>query len=263
MTVYAARPANSPADRPADYAIKVIRRDCQEVDLALAMLARESQVGRAISHPHVVTIFTAHLEANPPHLSMPRLEGQSANELMVPGKPLNATKAIWIARQIAEGLGELHAAGWIHGDVKPANVHVSKAGHATLLDLGLAHRVGEQSAASETELIGTLHYMPPERFTSSLAADERSDIYSLGVMLFELLTGYLPFAATSPAEWAEAHRTAEPIDSRKFVPELHSRLGRLVKRMLAKDPLRRPQSAAEVVDRLVGLEVELFEDQFR
>jgi serine/threonine-protein kinase len=149
----------------------------------------------------------------------------------------------------------------IHADVKPSNVVVAPDGHATLVDLGFVHSPHESRHWSTRPVYGTLNYIAPEAITSSLAADERSDIYSLGVMLYEMLVGALPFAADDAAGLISMHREARPRCIRSHRPDLPKPVASLVHRMLAKDTLRRPESAEEVAEQLVRLEVECFADR--
>ena len=138
---------------------------------------------------------------------------------------------------------------------------LSPLGHATLFDLGFAQRPRAAIPAGSRPIAGTLAYMAPETVVSALATDIRSDIYSLGVTLFELLTGRLPFDATDPAQLVAQHRQELPADLRVLAPHLPTRVARLVRQMLAKEPLRRPQTPRELIDRLAALEIETFADR--
>ena len=128
----------------------------------------------------------------------------------------------------------------------------------TLLDLGFARRADETGSVVERCVTGTCNYIAPEMITSALRADIRSDIYSLGVMLFEVLSGRLPFEGKDLAELATLHRQARAPDLRRLVPHLPTAVVRLVREMLAKQPLRRPQTPRELIDRLAALEILTF-----
>ena len=164
-------------------------------------------------------------------------------------------QALWIARQVAEALDAMHVCQWLHGDVKPANVVVSLGGHATLIDFGLALRKHEAMLTAERTARGTLNYLAPEVMTSAYCADQRSDIYSLGISLFEMLTGRLPFVGNNAADLIELHRCQPLPDARRFMTELGRDVVLLLKRMTAKQPLRRQQNARELIDELMPLEV--------
>ena len=146
-------------------------------------------MGQSVSHPHLVPVLAASVLEPPRLLVMPWLEGASLQARLAAGETFNIPKALWIARQTAEALDGLHAAGWMHGDVTPGNIHVSPAGHVTLIDLSFARRSDEIGSAADRPIMGTCSYIAPEYLTSALRPDIRSDIYSLGVVLFEMLSG--------------------------------------------------------------------------
>jgi serine/threonine protein kinase len=147
----------------------------------------------------------------------------------------------------------------VHGDIKPSNIMVSPTGHVTLLDLGFARRIaGCGDEPRDLPFLGTLCYCAPELLTSRLRADTRSDLYSLAVVLYEMLVGSVPFASQDAAEVVRRQREEKPLDVRIVAPHIPARVARLINQMLSKDPLRRVQTAAEVVERLAGLEIETF-----
>lgn len=252
--VYRARPAGTPG-RPASYAVKVLDERWQHQPAAIATIAREAEVGRAVRHPHLAAILDAHLSGAPHHLVMPWLEGQSLEERLATGR-LPLADCLWLARQAAEALAALEAAGWMHGDVKPANVMIGPNGHATLIDFGFARRPRDTASILDRAVLGTIHYIAPEVLVDSQRADIRSDIYSLGVVLYQMLTGRRPLEGESVAELARAHREQRPAALRNFAPEVPSGVASLVHRMLSKEPLRRPSSPASLVQRLAGFEID-------
>ena len=174
------------------------------------------------------------------------------------GRQFDVPAVLWIARQTAEALDALHAAGWTHGDVSPGNIHVSPSGHVTLIDLSFARRRDEDGSAVDRPVMGTFRYIAPEHITSSLATDIRSDIYSLGVVLFEMLAGRAPFLGEDLAELAVEHRQSAPPDLRRLAPQVPREVALLVCQMMAKNPLRRPQTPRELIERLVRLEIGAF-----
>jgi serine/threonine protein kinase len=259
-SVYQARPTGSPADRPGAYALKVLRPEWQDDSRGLAALARETLVGRQVANAHLVPVLAAQLVDPPYYLAMPLLEGHSlAQQLRAHGQ-LALPVAFWIARQVAEALEALHQGGWMHGDVKPSNILVAPCGHATLIDLGFARQTSELGSVADRPVLGTIQYIAPEMLYSSLGGDTHSDVYSLGVTMFEMLTGRLPFDAQDIAELAAQHRQGLPGDLRSLLPHLPTRAARLANQMLAKEPLRRPLPR-DLVDRLAALEIETFADR--
>src|SRR5215469_15166754 len=257
--VYAARPVSHPADRPAGYAIKILADRWAGHPAAIEVMRREAVVGRKISHPHLISVLSAHVGAAPYFLVMPLLEGASLAQRLAAGDRPTVPVALWFARQAAEALDALHQAEWMHADVKPSNLFVSPDGHATLLDLGFARQPVDASSIVDRCVTGTMHYIAPEMLTSALRPDIRSDIYSLGATLYETLGGRPPFHAPSLEELADLHRQAEPHPLRLLNPLLPAEIGRLVHQMLAKEPLRRPQTPSEIIERLVSLEIETFD----
>ncbi len=258
--IYRARASEAPSDgerRPPAYALKMLRPDCQTSGQALGMLAREAQVARQVSHPHLIAIFEAQLKRPPQYLVMPWLEGASLQMCAAGQRSFDPPAVLWIARQAAEAMAALERAGWTHGDIKPSNIFLSPTGHLTLLDLGFAHRRDEPNR-EPLALAGTGYYLSPEHFIAAGRPDVRSDIYSLGVVLYQLLAGHLPLEGPTLEAMALAHRQSAPLPLRRATPHVPRRVAELVQRMLAKDPLRRPQSPAELVAELVRLEIETF-----
>ncbi len=259
--VYQARSTGGSRTAPASYALKLLKAPWDEDPRGLELLAREARVGRKIAQAHLVPVLAANLDEPPYFVVMPLLEGRTLSWQIASGERPAVPLAMWVARQIAEALEALEAAGWMHADVKPSNIFLSTTGHATLIDLGHAQRRGEALSLTARPLVGTLPYMAPELLVSALAADIRSDLYSLGVTLFQLLTGRLPFDGGDAAQLMAQHRQELPADLRVLAPHLPLRVARLVRQMLAKEPLRRPQSPRELVDRLAALEIETFADR--
>lgn len=260
---YRARPAGCPADRPAAYALKLLRRRWWQEPQAVGLLKREALVGRTVSHRHLVSVLAARTRRPPYYLVTPWLEGETlARQSSGTGQPkMELPIALWTARQVAEALGALHEAGWTHGDVKPGNILLSPPGHVTLLDLGFARRPDENGSAADRPVLGTCRYIAPEAITSALAVDIRSDIYSLGAVLFEMLAGRPPFEAGGLAELAVQHREARAPGLRRLVPHVPGQVARLVAQMLGKQPLRRPQTPGELVERLAALEIATFAER--
>jgi serine/threonine-protein kinase len=256
--VYRARPTGAEGVRAPAYAVKLLRAKWEDDSRAIDLLRREARVGRAVSHPHLIPVLAAGVREPPYFVVMPWLTGRTLDELHLGEGPLDLPVVLWLARQVAEALEALEAAGWMHGDVKPTNIFVSEAGHVTLLDLGFARRPDETGSAADRCVVGTCNYIAPELITSALAADVRSDIYSLGVVLFELLSGRLPFQSSNLAELAAQHKQARPPDLRSLSPQLPIGVINLVHQMLAKQPLRRPQTPGELIERLAELEIQTF-----
>jgi eukaryotic-like serine/threonine-protein kinase len=259
--IFRARPAGSAPNQPASYALKMLLPAWQNDPQAVRLMQREALVGQSVSHPHLVPILFASVQQAPRFVVMPWLEGVTLQQRLDSTKRFDLPQVLWIARQMTEALDALHQAGWMHGDVKPGNIMLSREGHATLLDLGFARRSDETGSAVDRCVLGTFHYIAPEFLTSTLRADIRSDIYSLGAVLYHILTGRLPFASSDLAELATHHKQSLPPNLLRVAPHLPAGVARLVHSMLAKDPMRRPQTPRELSDSLARLEIETFTER--
>ncbi len=256
--VYQARPAESP-DSPANYAVKALRREWWQDPLAIEVMRREAWVGRQASHPNLITVLGAQVTQPPFYLALPHLKGESLAAMLAGGRRPSLPQALWIARQACEALTALaEQAGVIHADVKPSNLMIAPDGHTTLLDLGFCQTPSEARNWASRPVVGTLNYIAPERVTSACAADTRSDLYSLGATLYEMLAGHPPFQAAGPAELIAMHRQAKPRCLRDARLGMPKPVASLVHRLLAKEPLRRPDSPAAVADELARLEIACF-----
>ncbi len=261
--VYLARPAGT-ENSPAAYAIKSLKREWWSEPTAIEMQRREAWVGQRVHSPHVVSVLSAGLTAPPYYTVMPRLEGMSAAELLASGAKPPLPVALWIARQAAQGLDAIwRTVGMIHGDVKPANLMVGPDGHTTLIDLGFcqggfSQSPGDTKSWAERPVVGTLRYLAPERVTSTMTVDIRSDLYSLGATLYELIAGRPPHDGDTPAALIHQHRSQRPECLRSVAPGTPKPVASLVHRLMSKDPLRRPATPEEVVNELAPLEIECF-----
>jgi serine/threonine protein kinase len=252
--VYKARQRN--LDRTV--AIKIIRSELLEDQNAVRRFQREAKAVAKLAHPNIVAIFDA-AEADGVHyLVMEYLEGEDLGSLVRElGMQPVAQVCDWI-RQAALGLAHLHERGLVHRDVKPHNLLASPDRKVVkILDLGLARveadplQVTRGTPAGQV-LLGTPAYLAPEQSLNPVDADARSDIYSLGCTMYHLLTGRTPFRGSSAAECAEQHRTTEakPIESLR--PKLPAGLPELVRKMMAKRPEDRFQSADQVAAALAA-----------
>lgn len=264
--VYLARPADC-CSQPANYVVKMLRKEWWRDSKAIEMQRRAAWLGQQISHPHFLPVLSANVQQAPFYFVTPKIEGFALDEILKQGKTniarrLSLPIILWITRQVAEALATLHdSTGMIHADVKPGNILVSNEGHATLIDLGYAHSPAEAKHWSSRTVLGTLNYIAPEVVTSSLAATPASDLYSLGATLYEMITGRVPFEAEGPDDLVRFHRESKPECVRHHVPQLPKPVASIVHRLLAKDPLRRPESAATLVEELIRLEIDCFSNR--
>ena len=249
--VYSARQFGS----DVSCAVKLLRPDWQDQQTGIKLLQREARACLAVQHPHLVRLLEAHVTTPPFYLVLELLAGESLRQRLRREYALDPATTLWIGRQTAEALSALHRAGFLHGDVKPDNVHLVEDGRAVLIDLGFAHRPGENAAFLRGGyVLGTANYLAPELCRSDPDAAQSSDLFSLGTMLFEMLTGRLPYPPGSVDQTFRRHSCDPPADIRRQLPFLPASLGRLIERLLAHEPAERPR-ANQVVRQLIELEI--------
>jgi serine/threonine protein kinase len=250
-SVYSAR--DQETDEPC--AIKVLREDWEDPATGIKLLQREARVGLQVHDPRVVQIRDAHVLKPPYFLVMDLLPGESLRRRLRRDYRLGLADALWVSRQTAQALSALHRAGFVHGDVKPDNVRLVEDGAAVLIDLGFAHRPGENAIfLSRGYVLGTPDYLAPEQCRPAPEADLKSDLFSLGVLMFEVLTGRLPYPPGSLNQTFRRHGCDPPADIRRHAGPLPPALVRLIERLLSRHPEKRP-SADSVVQQLIALEI--------
>lgn len=231
-------------------AVKVMQNTLAADPQAQQRFLREAQVVAGLAHPNIVNIFDVDIQDGRPYIVMEYLDAGSLADRLQAG-PLTLAAALQLAAPLADALEYAHQRGLVHRDLKPANVLLRPDGSPVLADFGLARPVQADSAAQITAtgaVMGTLAYMAPEQF-SGQPTDARADIYSFGVMLYEMLTGRLPFTGDS-AQIMYGHLQQPPPSLRVARPDLPEAIEQLVQRMLSKDPAWRPQRMAEVASAL-------------
>jgi serine/threonine protein kinase len=202
-----------------------------------------------------VRVLHAHVLTPPYFLVMELLGGESLGRRLRREYRLDVAAAVWVARQTAEALAALHRAGFVHGDVKPDNVRLVDDGTAVLIDLGFSHRPGENGPLlRQGYVLGTANYMAPELCRPEPHGDEASDLFSLGVTLFETLTGRLPYPPGTVGQTFRRHGCDPPADVRQCGADVPRELAQLVGRLMARRPEERPR-AGSVVRQLIALEI--------
>ena len=217
----------------------------------------EARAAAALNHPHIVTVYNyGALDDGVLFLAMEHLEGRDLERAIEESGRLSAARAVHVARQVCDALGEAHARGVVHRDLKPSNVMLVTRGRddefVKVLDFGIAKVRGVALTHSGT-VFGTPEYMSPEQLRGR-ALDGRSDLYALGVVLFEMLTGRLPFDCDTPEQWMTAHLERLPPTVSEVAPdaEVPRELEALVARLMAKDPAARPATAEELSELLAA-----------
>ncbi|MCX6568852.1 MAG: protein kinase [Candidatus Aminicenantes bacterium] len=232
-----------------EIALKLIRPEIAEERETLARFKLELKLAREVVHKNVARMFDFNEEGRVPYITMEYVRGENLKRLIRKVGRLFAGQAIPIACQICEGLTEAHRLGIVHRDLKPQNIMIDEDGQAKIMDFGLAQllKAGERSDGKTTP--GTPAYVSPEQI-KGLPPDARSDLYSLGVLLYEMLTGTLPFKAASARELFHKHQAEVPLDPRELNPGISAGLSQVVMKCLEKDPAARFQSATEIREAL-------------
>lgn len=231
-----------------DVALKFLPAEPERDALALARFHIEARAASALNHPNICSLHDIGEHSGRPYLVMELLEGESLHQRLASG-PLPTPQLIAIALQAAHALEAAHARGIIHRDIKPSNIFLTSSGQVKLMDFGLATRQASLPAdgapSTQGAVLGTYAYMSPEQARGE-AVDARSDIFSLGVTLYRMATGLLPFARPSPAHALEARLTSTPLPLRALNPSVPPALERIILRAIEPDPARRFQSAAHL-----------------
>jgi DNA-binding beta-propeller fold protein YncE/predicted Ser/Thr protein kinase len=231
-------------------ALKVIAPELAQDERFRERFLRESRIAASLDHPHIVPIYQAGEADGVLFLAMRYVEGSDLAKLVAEEGALEPKRAVELLSQIAEALDAAHEKGLVHRDIKPSNVLISVSGgreHCYLGDFGLTKRTGSLSGVTAVgEVVGTLEYVAPEQITGG-PLDERADVYSLGCVLYECLTGQAPFPRATDVALLWAHVHEEPTPPSVAKPELPKELDTVFARALAKEPARRYRSAGELL----------------
>ena len=244
----------APADAPS-LAVKIIKHE----DPVLAgRFRREMQVMQQLHGEHLVHVVDTGEVDGAQFIAMELLEGISLREQLRAGDPLTPTDTLLLARDLARALEVAHGAGVIHRDVKPANIQLARrpdgSSRTVLLDFGIARSLDPSVTLTGTGLVvGTAGYIAPEVGMGGRTADERSDIYSLGVVLYEALVGAPPFVAANAMALMARHAIEDPMAPHVREPTVPPAISSLVMRLMARDPARRPPTAAATILAITAL----------
>jgi serine/threonine protein kinase/Flp pilus assembly protein TadD len=236
-----------------EIALKVLHPDIALDQKTVERFRNEIKLARRISHRNVCRMHDLHQDGKQLFITMEYVSGQDLKSLIKQTGALATGKAISIAKQVCEGLAEAHDLGVIHRDLKSQNIMVDKDGTAKIMDFGIARSLRAAGMTAEGMIIGTPEYMAPEQVEGQ-DADQRTDIYALGAILFEMVTGRVPFEGDSPLSVAYKHKNEIPIPPRKLNAQLPEPLNGLILRCLEKEKENRYQTADEVLADLIRIE---------
>jgi serine/threonine-protein kinase len=223
-------------------AIKVLPVERAEDPSLVARFEREALAAAALSHPNVVAVYDSGCDEDTRFIVMECVPGENLAQLLRRRGPLPPREAVNIGAQVAAAMAAAHRAGLIHRDIKPANVMADGNGRVKVLDFGIVRSLAGTTLTQTANVIGSAPYLAPE-VAQGRPADERSDVYSLGCVLYEMLTGRPPFSGELPAAVMHQHNTAAPRPPRELNPDVPPALAGLVLAMLAKRPSQRPGDA--------------------
>ncbi|RJQ04190.1 MAG: Stk1 family PASTA domain-containing Ser/Thr kinase [Bacillota bacterium] len=238
--------------------VKILRGELAVDDSVVKRFRREAQAAAALSHPNIVGVYDVGRQDDVHYIVMEYVQGKTLKEEIAERGPLPPEEAVRFARQICEALRHAHAHRIIHRDVKPHNVLLTPEGRVKVGDFGIAGAATGSTVTYPGALLGTVYYFSPEQAQGGYG-DQRSDLYALGVVLYEMLTGQVPFEGESPVSVALKHiREAVP-SPREINPRVPPSAERVVLKAMAKDVDRRYQSASEMLRDLEALQRQLAE----
>ena len=235
-------------------AIKILRPEFTQDEQFLESFKRESQAAAGLQHPNIVSIYDVGRTGNINFIVMELVDGRPLSDLIKEKGRLDYKTTIDIAKQMASALSIAHKHQIIHRDVKPHNIMITSDGVAKLTDFGIARAVSNATMVADTsKIIGSVHYFSPEQARGAYV-DERSDIYSLGIVMFEMLTGRVPFDGETPVEVALKHINEDVPSPAKLVPGIPPALDKIVLKATDKYQTERYKSVDEMLEALKNVE---------
>ncbi len=234
-------------------ALKIIRPDIAMDSEVIERFTQELKTARKIAHRNVCRMFDIGEDDGTHYITMEYVTGEDLRSLVKRIGQMTVSKTIDIAKQICAGLAEAHAVGVIHRDLKPQNIMIDRNGNVKIMDFGIARFVRTKGITTTGTIIGTPEYMSPEQ-AEGKGVDQRSDIYSLGIVLFEAATGAVPFEGETPLGVAMKHKLEAAPDPRQFNAQIPADLSGLILKCLEKEKEDRYQTVAEIIAELDAIE---------
>ena len=233
--------------------LKLIKPEIASDKETIQRFRNELITARKVSHRNVCRMYDLNKEKENYYITMEYVSGENLKAFIRRAAPLSTAKTISVAKQICEGLMEAHKLGVIHRDLKPSNIMVDEAGDVRIMDFGIARSLKSKGLTGSGVMIGTPEYMSPEQVEGK-GVDKRSDIYSLGVILYEMATGRAPFEGETPFAIGMKHKGEKPPEPKEINPQVSDDLNRLILKCLEKEKEKRFQSAGEVRSELNRIE---------
>ena len=240
--------------------LKLIRPEIASDKKTIERFRNELKLARKIAHRNVGKMYDINEEKGMYYLTMEYIPGQNLEGLIKQTGRLTIGRAISITKQICLGLGEAHRLGVIHRDLKPSNIMIDKNGNAQIMDFGVARSIEAKGITAEGSIVGTPAYISPE-LVEGKKVDKRSDVYSLGVLLFEMTTGKTPFQGETPLRIAVKHKTELPPNPKSLNNQISENLNNLILKCLEKDRKKRVQSTEEFLSELNLVEKDITTDE--
>ncbi|EJP32194.1 putative serine/threonine-protein kinase PrkC [Selenomonas sp. FOBRC9] len=228
-------------------AVKILHRQYENDTEFIARFQREAKAAARITHPNIVNVYDVGVAEGRHYIVMEYVPGRTLKERIKEEAALPVPEALRIAGQIASALAQAHADQLVHCDIKPHNILVMPDGTVKVADFGIARAVTESTMTYNDSVMGSVHYFSPEQ-ASGTTITPKSDVYSLGIVLYEMLTGHVPFDGNTAVSIARRHLDEEPQPLHAILPGIPPVVDALVMRMMAKDPAQRPDSAQLVRD---------------
>ena len=230
-------------------AVKILRPEFTKDATFVENFKRESQAAAGLSHPNIVGVYDVGREGNINYIVMELIEGSTLNDIIEQEAPMDYRKVIDISKQVASALKVAHKNKIIHRDVKPHNIMITNDGIVKLADFGIARAVNDATLSTGSKIVGSVHYFSPEQARGNYV-DERSDIYSLGIVMYEMLTGQVPFDGENPVTVALKHINEEITPPSELVDGIPPALERCVMKATSKYQTNRYSSAEEMIEEL-------------
>ncbi len=230
-------------------AIKVLRNQFVHDEEFIRRFRREAQSAASLSHPNVVSIYDVGQEDEIHYIVMEYIEGKNLNEIIKERAPLQVDESVRIASQICDALDHAHQNQIIHRDIKPHNILIGRNGRVKVTDFGIARAVTSTTITQTGSVLGSVHYFSPEH-AKGVSTGEKSDLYSLGIVLYQMLTGSLPFLGESPISVALKHLQEEFEEPRQLNPLIPQSVENVILRSMRKNPEERYQSAKQMLQDL-------------